>query len=359
MPAARKSKTSKFKLFRIFIVLLLLVVPSALLFSKLTSSESMFFSINDSISGVVKPPEQGAFLGISTYNANFAEIVSIEKSLGKNFALIGIYDAWGDNKDFFNINWAREVSRNGKIPFITWEPWKPIGGYDRSENMVRQQDYLLKNITAGNFDNYIRSYARSIKSFKKPVMIRFAHEMNGNWYSWGSTFNSPEEFIAAWRHVHQIFREEGATNATWVWSPNALYVEPKVPYADKIDKFYPGDAYVDWVGFSAFNWAGRYKNNVYQEPEMLYSQTLKALEKFNKPIMITETGSADTASPSQKARWIKSLAQYLKTHPQIKGIIWFNIEDNGINWKIDSTQASKQSFSTEFDDYFLGTVSFK
>jgi mannan endo-1,4-beta-mannosidase len=350
--AARKLKTTKLKLFRIFIVLLLLIIPSAFLFSKISSSQPELSSFTEAIAGVIKPPQTGAFLGVSTYNADFSEIVSLEKNLEKKFTLIGIYQSWGDPKNSFNVNWAGQVSRNNKVPFITWEPWNPIGGYDRSENIVRQEEFLLTNISQGKFDPYIRSYARSIKSFKKPVMIRFAHEMNGNWYSWGSTFNTPQEYIESWKHVHDIFAEEGAVNVTWVWSPNALYVEPKVPFADKIEVFYPGDEYVDWVGFSAFNWAGRYKNNTYQEPNALYSQTVKVLEKFNKPIMITETASADTNNPQSKATWIKSLASYLKANPEIKGVIWFNIEDNGINWKIDSTARSAKSFHEAFDAYF-------
>jgi mannan endo-1,4-beta-mannosidase len=351
--ATRKSKTSKSKILRIFIVLLLLIIPSALLFSKISSSQPDFASFNEPVAEVVKPPLNGAFLGVSTYNSDFSEIISLEKSLDKNFTLVGIYQSWGESKHSFNINWARQVSNSKKIPFITWEPWKPVGGFDRSETIVRQDDYLLKNIAGGKFDPYIRTYARSIKSFKKPVMIRFAHEMNGNWYSWGSTFNKPSEYIASWRHVHEIFKAEGASNVTWVWSPNALYIEPRVPFADKIKEFYPGDEYVDWVGLSAFNWAGRYKNNTYQEPKELYSQTVSVLESFNKPILITETASADTNNPQGKARWISNLAAYLKANPKIKGVIWFNIEDNGINWKINSTPASAESFKESFGDYFF------
>ncbi len=35
----------------------------------------------------------------------------------------------------------------------------------------------------------------------------------------GVNGDQPGEFVAAWRHVHDIFTSVGATNATWVWCP--------------------------------------------------------------------------------------------------------------------------------------------
>jgi hypothetical protein len=350
---AQKSKITRAKILRLAIVLILLCLPSVFLFSKLPSRSIVGPPrLFKPIASKIETPTQGAYLGVSTYQANFADVLATEQLLQKQFAIVGVYQSWGSENNGFNFSWASQMQQNHKIPFITWEPWVPVSGYDRSEKVVEQEDYKLKNISQNKFDSYIRSYARSVKDYGGPLMIRFAHEMNGNWYSWGSAFNTPQEYIEAYRHVHDLFIEEGATNVTWIWSPNAIYIEPKVPFADKIEEFYPGDEYVDWVGFSAFNWAGRYKNNVYQNPTQLYSQTHQALLKYNKPIMISETASAETKNPQTKAIWIGLLATYLKINPTIRGVIWFNIEDNGINWKIESSTSSINAFTKAFDSYF-------
>lgn len=298
-------------------------------------------------------PKNGAYLGISLQESDLNYLAALENKLDKHFAIVGAYQSWGSANNKFNLEWANSLSDRGSIPLMSWGPWVPVSGYDRSENVVDEKDYRLINIINGTFDNYIRAYAKDVKNYKKQVVIRFAHEMNGNWYTWGSKFNTPAEYIGAWRHVHDVFAKEGATNVTWLWSPNEIYINENVPYADKILEFYPGDRYVDWVGFSSFNWAGRYKQNLWREPEAMYSETVKALLVLHKPIVIAETASADYESGNMKANWITKLATYIKSNAEIKGVLWFNVEDNGINWKIESSALSIAAFSRSFDAYFV------
>lgn len=306
------------------------------------------------IAGKVEVPQIGAYLGVSLYQHNDTDYLSkLQSQTDKKFSIVGYYQSWGVDQNRFDNQWASNIDKNGSIPMVTWEPWVPISGFDRSESVVNQEEYRLKNIIDGKFDEYITKYAQDVKFYKKPLIIRFAHEMNGNWYPWGSTFNKPEEYVLAWRHVHEIFDSVGATNVTWVWSPNEIYFESRVPYAHQIELFYPGDDYVDWVGFSAFNWAGTYKNNVSKTPEMLYGNTVAKLKALNKPIILTETASADSADKTLKAKWISLAAKYLKENPEIIGFVWFDASDNGINWTLSSSQESLDAFKSAFDSYFI------
>lgn len=305
--------------------------------------------------GKVPVPVSGSYLGVSIFGHNDTDsLFSLEKKVDKRFPVVGYYQSWGVEDNKFDRVWATNIHENGSIPMVTWEPWSPISGFDRSEDVVNQEEYRLRGIIDGKFDTYIREYAQDVKTYKKSIMIRFAHEMNGNWYPWGSTFNSPEEYVLAWRHVHEIFDDVGAGNVTWVWSPNEIYFESRVPNAHKLELFYPGDDYVDWVGFSSFNWAGTYKHNLWRSPEDLFDQTLAQLKVFNKPVMIAETASAeDYAVSGRKARWILQLAEYIEKNPEIKGLVWFNTEDNGVNWKLDSSDASSDAFEESFGSYFV------
>lgn len=81
-----------------------------------------------------------------------------------------------------------------------------------------------------------------------PVAISFGHEMNGHWYPWGTKDTTAATFVKAWRHIHDLFQEEGATNVVWVWSPNVVNPVPSV----KLEPYWPGDAYVDWVGIVGY-----------------------------------------------------------------------------------------------------------
>ena len=59
---------------------------------------------------------------------------------------------------------------------------------------------------------YITRFATAIRDQSWPVAIRFAHEMNGNWYPWSESRsgNRPGDYVQAWRHVHDIFTRVGA-----------------------------------------------------------------------------------------------------------------------------------------------------
>src|SRR5207244_3724570 len=98
-------------------------------------------------------------------------LLSLEHIIDKHFAIVGIYQSWGEEHNMFNAEWAKAIISYTSIPLITWEPWKPVTGYDRSENTIDQKDYRLANIIAGNFDKYITQYADAVTSYKKPLLL--------------------------------------------------------------------------------------------------------------------------------------------------------------------------------------------
>ena len=84
-----------------------------------------------------------------------------------------------------------------------------------------------KEIAQGQHDGYIKKFAQGAAEFGKEYggfFFTTMEEMNGNWFSWGKNSN----FIPAWRHIWQIFEDQGANQyATWVW---ALYCTEGVPH---------------------------------------------------------------------------------------------------------------------------------
>ncbi len=102
-------------------------------------------------------------------------------------------------------------------------------------------------IAAGDYDDYLRSYADSVRDFGHAVVIGFGHEMNAPWYSWGYGHVPPATFVAAWRHIVTVFRGEGADNVTWLWTINQ-----DRGGTGPIASWWPGAKYVTWVGIDGY-----------------------------------------------------------------------------------------------------------
>src|SRR5262249_10801489 len=122
--------------------------------------------------------------------------------------------------------------------------------------------------------------------------------------------------VKAWKHIWTLFHNVGATNAKMLWSPAQ-------PCSCRPD-LYPGDAYVDYVGFTAYNWAN--EDHVWRGMGPIVRDKMKYVEKLtNKPVIVPELGSNDNGG--DKALWITEGYQKIyRRYPQIKAIVYFNVD---------------------------------
>jgi len=234
---------------------------------------------------------------------------------------------------------------NNAVPMITWQP---LDGDISGSKSGKQPTYRCANIADGHLDSFITPWARAAAKYDKVFFLRFAHEMNGGWYPWGTApnnanGNTPEEYVAMWQRVVDIFRREGATNVRWVWSPNASSTEqPLTPLAN----IYPGDDYVDWVGIDGYNFGTSQKGSKWIDFRATIADTYQELDGItDKPMMIAEIASAEQGG--DKAGWItQGLLTDLPTlFPRIRAVIWFNANREA-NWRIDSSQAALSAFQS-------------
>ncbi len=216
--------------------------------------------------------------------------------------------------------WAR-----GALPLVTWEPWTLAG-----------RGFSLKEIADGRYDAYARRAARSAAAWGKPVLLRFAHEMNGTWYPWGREDNTPRVYKAAWRHLVGIFRSAGADNVRWVWAPN---VEGGGQYP--FERFYPGNGWVDWVGLDGFNWA---KRGEWQSFTDIFGSSYEALSRItSRPVIIAETGSSQTGG--DKAAWVSSaLRREIPRFARIRAVVWFSDIVGEVDFRVDSSPAALRAY---------------
>jgi hypothetical protein len=171
--------------------------------------------------------------------------------------------------------------------------------------------------------------------------------MNGNWFPWAESANGnkPGEYVAAWRHVHDIFTSVGATNASWVWCP---YVDPNNSN-QSLSSLYPGSSYVDWSCLDGFNWGTgpNSATHVWRSFDYLYNSTYHQITDTiapGKPMVIGEIGASETGG--SKAGWIHNMFTALPTsYPNIRGLVWFDQYTEGMDWPIESSSTATSSFA--------------
>lgn len=262
--------------------------------------------------------------------ANGSAISRYVHLAGAHPAIIMWYQTWGEQYHAWSNRLANQVRAAGAIPMITWDPCnRSCANPDRA--------YKLTNITNGRFDGYIRRWALAAKAWGHSFFLRFAHEMNGGWYPWGTKpgnkeGNTPSDYVNAWRHVHNLFAHLHVTNPIWVWAPNEVHGS-SVPLA--LD--YPGDQYVDWVGLSAFN-RGEPKARWRSFSAMIWKAYKQIAVLTTKPMMIAETAS--TEHGGNKASWIWwTFRRYLpRLFPRVRAVIWFD-HNKETDWAINSSIA--------------------
>lgn len=275
--------------------------------------------------------------GLSSQGENSGVGAAFEtgEQLGRAPEVVNFFDAW-EWKHPFPADALYDIQGRGAVPAVTWEPWHPGEGES-------QDEYTPARIAAGDFDEYLTSWAEGAAEFDQPMQLRFAHEMNGTWYPWAVVDgrSTADEYIAAYRHVHDIFLRAGANKVQWVWSYDASSGRPGG--LSTAEQAYPGDMYVDIVGIDGYNGGG--EGTYWQTPENLFADAIAVADAVapSKPVWIYETGSGDVLG--DKAQWITDLFGYLAT-TRVSGLLWFDFDKEGeANWLLESPEAALDSAS--------------
>lgn len=301
------------------------------------------------LAGKIRAPRgRGVLWGVFEQGAPFStsRLAAVEKAVHRRPAIVMWYEAW-DGRPSFPADAARRLTSRGIVPMVTWEPWRSPSVL--GQLVVRQPQYRLRRIADGAFDSYIRDYAAQVRRFGGPVMLRPFHEMDGFWYPWGGTVNgnTGAAFVAAWRHIHRIFDEMGASNVTWVWSVNHESV-PATP-ANTPPRYWPGGRYVDWIGISGFNWGTSSSFGAWITFDQIYRKRIGELLRFKKPIVLSEIGAAEVGG--SKPAWIRAtFATIVGRYPSVRALVWYDKRDSSLqDWRIDSSAASATAFRSSVE----------
>lgn len=279
-------------------------------------------------------------LGIaSSHGPDGKDFAALAKGLRETPAIAGFF------KDFTSPFPSRECDsavRQGAVPMVSLEPWVAGKG-------VNQPAYSLARIIAGEHDAYLTAWGEGLREWftarqeqDRPFLLRFAHEMNGNWYPWGETVNGnqPGEFAAAWRHVHRVLgKAAGDTPIEWVWSPNEEY-----DGGQQLKALYPGNDVVDVAAVDGYNWGTSQPWSVWRTPEQIFGPSLQALQAVapGKPLMVAETACAGTGG--SRAGWLARLVAYLDSVPAVTGMVLFE-DQSQVDWRIAKDPAAVKALA--------------
>ncbi|MGA2142350.1 MAG: glycosyl hydrolase [Brevinematales bacterium] len=276
------------------------------------------------------------FWGIFNDNAKF-KLDDMDKMYGKKPAIVMWYIDWHTG---FPGTYCELLNSKGYMPHIVWEAW-----YDGKLNSIR-----LADILGGKWDDYIRNWGKAAGEYGKPLMVRWGHEMNGNWYPWSGSQNgnSPETYIKAFQYVHDAVVRAGGTNVIWLWSPNCEGV-PAGGW-NEAKNYYPGSGYVDWVAVDGYNWGKSQSWSKWESFDEVFSKPLDEIQTYapGKPIMIGEFGCSSAGG--NKASWIKDFFISVKSkYPMLKAWIWFDISKE-TDWRFETDEESLAAFKAGITD---------
>lgn len=256
--------------------------------------------------GVYEPGAPGSWSGISEFTA--ATSVKPE--------IVVYYSPWSSP---FSASFAQTASDHDACVLVQLEP----------------KGVTLASIAAGGSDSYLRSFADDVVAFGRPVILSFGHEMNGTWYSWGYHHTSPLTFVAAWRHIVQVFRAAGAANVTWLWTVNSI-----VGAASSLSQWWPGAAWVNWIGIDGYYFRAT------DSFGSVFGSTIAVIRTFSSaPLLIAETAVGTT--PNRESQ-IDALFAGVRAQ-RLVGVVWFDeAQHAGLyhqDWRLEDDPSALAAFT--------------
>jgi hypothetical protein len=252
------------------------------------------------------------------------DVARYEQAIGAKAAWVYFANNWFESRKFpvAMCKWIRDL---GKIPYVRLMLRSDV------DQLHGEKTFSLQKIIAGEFDVDLRAWARDAKAFGSPILIEWGTEPNGNWFSWNGKWNGgagegPKRYIAAYRHIVDLMRAEGADNLTWVWHANWLD-EPEQKW-NAFENYFPGDNYCDWVALSAYGPTTPLTTDGTESFEFKMREAYPRLTGLapGKPMIIAEFGCDLHNRHLDVIQWSRTALEDLFSNrwPAIVGFCWWN-----------------------------------
>ncbi len=273
----------------------------------------------------------GMFVPADSGGGGLVSAVQAEETqLGRPLDIIQRYHDMSQTPDGIFPNPAEEQIGQHHLLLFSWNPtiWS-------SHTFYRWQE-----IADGALDSsIIIPEAQRLKAYGRPVFLSFSPEADTGAAIPGE--GTIAQYVAAWRHVHDVFTQAGARNVIWVWTTEGYH-----GHWPAILQMYPGNAYVDWIGWDPYNFYTCHRNGwlTFAQTVLPYYRWLLAHHFGDKPFMLPEFGSqASPSDPAQEAAWYTSILATIRAMPNLKALVNWNSTVPGCQLALSSAPAAALS----------------
>ena len=272
-------------------------------------------------------PAQGVYFGsrVDTRGSESQRqaIERVEGQIGRKFDIDHEYYRWNDAIPTSQQRWDAST---GRLPFVNWLSANSNGSV-----------IPWSSIADGSQDPWIIQRADAFRAFGSPIYLAFHHEPENDL----SRFGSPQDYAAAFRHIVDVFRAEGVMNVAFVWNMMGWSFNSRSGI--DVNAFYPGDDYVDFVGGDGYN---KYpQDGSWVSFQQIFQPIYDFAVAHGKPLMVAEYGvMEDPNDPSHKGQWFRDALVTLQSWPQLKAMVYYDVEKDGRPWITDSSTSSMDGY---------------
>jgi hypothetical protein len=237
-------------------------------------------------------PLGATLLGVYTGTGNASDVKTFEKVVGTKiqwamqFDTAASWDLLASYKPPESSGWG--ASRYHMVWGI---PMLPSGKPNGDGHGPPCCGATLAIEATGAYNAYFAQFGAALVAHRQSdAVLRIGPEFNGTWNAW-SALGQIHNFIAAYRQVVQAFRFVPGNHFTFDWNPNMFTVAAGDP-----GSYYPGDSYVNYVGFDVYDVAWKHYPGSHVEWKNLETETygldwLSAFaQKHHKPMTFPEWG---------------------------------------------------------------------
>jgi hypothetical protein len=280
------------------------------------------------------PPAGTAWFG--AYTRGTKNYPAFESLIGRKSAFVSEYTYWTAGQTWPSVADQQLCAPgSGRYLLLSQELRYPGGTY-----------VTCTDVTSGKFDAQITSQAAQFAAWGQPFWYIFVHEMDTLWQR-THIYSDPAEYAAAYRHVHNLWQQAGATNAQWGWCVTGW----KGNFGN-YQALYPGNDVVDWIMWDPYEWDHSSwmlpaKNwNIF--PSWLDAQTVIDPAK---PRLLRETGvdvAHWTTPPHSAADWWNGAVEGVLA-ANLQGVCLFdiNVGNAGGQWKIDNSPPTLAAYTQQ------------
>lgn len=231
-------------------------------------------------------------------------------------------------------------------------------------------DVMNKILPGGEYNEVYTAYLDMVVDYAKQVngaiLFRPFHENTGSWFWWGAAFCDAQTYKSVYKYTVDYLKESGVHNMLYEYGPGSEAANT-TEYGER----YPGDGYVDLVGFDMYHRAPSEGDTFMTNFKNQLNMVQDFAREHGKLVAVTETGVANDAQPgdnqtallkkdNQRLEWFTEIQDIVSESNASYFLVWANFgEKDGFYTpyvkKIDENGKYGHEMMDPFIDYFNNT----